>query len=110
MHIRPDGSTQLRVLSAAVPDLERELKRYRKKVNYISGVPVVTDAPNTRGECHLAQCLEYLCAYRPKYHKPPVKSDEKEPWWVKWMERRKKQRLGAEGGSYVNLGPTYEER
>jgi hypothetical protein len=109
MHIRPDGTTQLRVLSAAVPDLERELKRYRKKVNYVSGVPVVTDAPNTRGECHLAQCLEYLCAYRPKYHKPPVKSDEKEPWWVKWMERRKKQRLGAEGGSYVNLGPTYEE-
>lgn len=106
MHIRAKtGTPLLRVLHQSCPDLEREMKRYRKKVNYVSGVPVVTDQPNTRGECHLVQCLEYLCAYRPKYHKPPPKQ-EAEPWWVKWLEKRKK-RLGEQEGSYVNLGPSY---
>lgn len=106
LHIRPQQGTPLiRVLTNACPDLEREIKRYRKKVNYVSGVAIVTDAPNTRGECHLVQCMEYLCAYRPKYHKPPLRP-ESEPWWVKWLERRKK-RLGEETGQYVNLGPSY---
>lgn len=105
MHIRPSGNSFLRVLYGAVPDLEREIKRYRKKVNYVSGVPIVTDVPNTRGECHIVQCMEYLCAYRPRYHKPPLMT-EAEPWWVRWMERRKK-RLGDQNGAYVNLGPLY---
>lgn len=105
LHIRPTGTPMLRFLSGAVPDLEREIKRYRKKVNYVSGMPVVTDAPNTRGECHIVQCMEYLCAYRPRYHKPPLRP-EAEPWWVKFLERRKK-RLGGENGAYVNLGPLY---
>lgn len=104
LHIRPEGTPQLRVLRGAAPDLERELKRYRKLVNYVSGVAVVTDKPNTRGEVHLCQCLEYLCAYRPKYHKPPSRLQEAEPWWVKWQMRRKK-RLGDQYGSYVFLGP-----
>lgn len=103
MHIRNTGTPFLRVLQNACPDLEREIKRYRKKVNYVSGIAVITDVPNTRGECHIVQCLEYLCAYRPRYHKPPV-MQEVEPWWVKWMERRKK-RLGGENGKFVNLGP-----
>lgn len=109
LHIRPqDGTPLIRVLQHACPDLEREIKRYRKKVNYVSGIAVVTDAPNTRGECHLVQCMEYLCAYRPKYHAPPPQP-QAEPWWVKWMERRKK-RLGGQEGAFVNLGPTFRGR
>jgi hypothetical protein len=104
LHIQPSGLPTIRVLSNSCPDLEREMRRYRKKVNYVSGVAVVTDVPNTRGECHLVQCLEYLCAYRPKYYKPPIMA-EVEPWWVRWVERRKKS-LGGENGNYVNLGPT----
>lgn len=108
LHIRPKTGTPLvRVLHGACPDLEREIKRYRKKVNYVSGIAVVTDAPNTRGECHIVQCMEYLCAYRPKYHQPPLRP-EAEPWWVKWLERRKK-RLGEQEHAYVNLGPSYGE-
>ena len=103
MHIRPSGTPMLRVLANSCPDLEREMKRYRKKINYVNGVAVVTDAPNTRGDCHLVQCLEYICAYRPKYHKPII-VPEAEPWWVKWAERRRK-RLGEESPGYVNLGP-----
>jgi hypothetical protein len=102
MHIRPEGTPQLRILRGAVPDLEREIKRYKKKVNYLAGTYVVTDEPNTRGEVHACQCLEYLCAYRPRYHKPKVALAE-EPWYVEWKRRRAK-RLGGEG--FVYLGPT----
>lgn len=105
LHIRPVGSPLFRVLENSLPDLEREIKRYRKKVNYVNGTAVVTDVPNTRGECHLVQCMEYLAAYRPRYHAPPPVLGP-EPWWVKWMERRKK-RLTDEHGSYVHLGPAY---
>ena len=108
LHIRPEGTPTLRVLAHSCPDLEREIKRYRKLVNYVSGTAIVTDRPNTRGEVHLCQTLEYLCAYRPRYHQPPSRSTEPEPWWVKWRENRKK-RLGETGGSYVYLGPTRRE-
>jgi hypothetical protein len=104
MHIRPEGSPILRVLRGSCPNLERELKRYRKMVNYVSGTAIVTDRPNTKGEVHACQCLEYVCAYRPHYHKPPVRSNEPDPWWVKWLAERKK-RLTGEQGSYVYLGP-----
>jgi hypothetical protein len=108
LHIRPEGTPILRVLNSSCPDLEREIKRYRKLVNYVSGTAIVTDRPNTKGEVHLCQTLEYLCAYRPRYHQPPARSTEPEPWWVKWRENRKK-RLGESGGSYVYLGPTRRE-
>ncbi len=104
LHIRPVGTPQLRVLRNSCPDLERELKRYRKQVNYVSGTAIVTDKPNTKGEVHLCQCLEYLCAYRPKYHAPPIRNGEPDPWWVKWQRERKK-RLGEGGPGYVFLGP-----
>lgn len=104
IHIRPQGTPVLRVLRNTCPDLEREMKRYRKLVNYVSGTAIVTDKPNTKGEVHLCQCLEYLCAYRPKYHAPPVQSNEPDPWWVKWQRERKK-RLGEDGPGYVFLGP-----
>ena len=104
LHIRPSGTPQLRILRGALPDLEREIKRYRKIVNYVSGTAVVTDKPNTRGEVHLCQCLEYLAAYRPAYHEPPVIHHEADPWWVKWLAKRRKS-IGEEKGSFVYLGP-----
>lgn len=104
LHIKPEGKPQLRVLEDACPDLVRELKRYRKLVNYVSGTAIVTDKPNTKGEVHLCQTLEYICAYRPSYHSPPIRNGEPDPWWVKWQADRKKAR-GESGGSYVFLGP-----
>jgi len=105
LHIRPSGTPTLRVLSGACPNLEREIKRYRKITNYVSGVAIVTDKPNTRGEVHACQCLEYLAAYRPSYHKPPIQPEAVDPWWVKWVEKRRKKE-GSAGGSFVYLGPT----
>lgn len=103
LHIQPHGRPTLRVLRAAVPDLERELKRYKKKTQLVGGSYIVTDQPNTRGEVHACQCLEYLCAYRPRYHKPKVVEDM-EPWYVEWMRKRKK-RLAAEADDFIFLGP-----
>lgn len=103
LHIRPSGTPKLRVLRSSVPDLEREMKRYKKKTTYVGGTAIVTDVPNTRGEVHLCQCLEYLCAYNPRYHEPP-KDIEPDAWWVKWVEGRRKLQ-GRNGPAYVNLGP-----
>lgn len=108
LHIRPNGTPQLRVLRHSLPDLERELKRYRKKVNYVAGVAIVTDQPVTRGDTHLCACLEYLCAFRPKYHQPPVQT-EPDPWWVKWQADRRK-RMGMNHAGYVYLGPQGDHR
>jgi len=72
----------------------------------VAGVSIVTDAPLTRGEVHLCQCLEYLCAYRPSYHRPEVVG-EIEPWWVKFLAEKKKRR-GITEESYVYLGPQGE--
>ena len=106
MHIRGDGSVRLKVLESACPNLLRELKRYRKKTTNVNGVTYVTDVPYTRGDVHAVQCLEYLCAYEPKYHAPPKKTGP-DPWWVKWLEDRKRRQRDNEKG--VNLGPVARE-
>jgi len=103
LHIRGDGAPRLMFLESSVPELYRELKRYKKKVIASNSGPFVTDMPNTRGDVHAVQCLEYLCAYEPKYHPPPLKPGP-EPWWVKWLAERKK-RQGEDGKGFVCLGP-----
>lgn len=103
LHIRPHGSPTLRVLRHSCPDLERELKRYKKKTQLVGGSYIITDVPNTRGEVHACQCLEYLCAYRPRYHKPKKEAGV-DPWYVEWMRKRQK-RLAAEADDFIFLGP-----
>jgi len=103
LHIRPSGSPLFRVLYHSLPDLEREIKRYRKRVNFVAGTAIVTDQPVTKGDTHLVQCMEYLAAFRPRYHKPPVQVED-EPWWVKWRANRKK-RMGLQQDSFIYLGP-----
>lgn len=102
LHIRSSGHPKLRFLKGSCPDLEREMKRYKKKVHYKGGTYVVTDAPNTRGEVHACQCLEYMCAAEPKYHTPKVEAAE-EPWYVDWMKRRKKRQ--GQGDNAIYLSP-----
>jgi hypothetical protein len=106
LHIRPDGTPRLRFLRGAVPNMEREMKRYKKKCAYVAGTTVVTDEPSKRGEFHLVDCLRYLCAYEPKYHK--VAQAVEMPWWYAWAKNREKQR--NQGGSVVYLSPnSYSE-
>lgn len=103
LHIRGDGTTKLKFLENATPELFRELRRYKKKVIQTANGPFITDTPNARGEIHTCQCLEYLCAYEPSYHRPPARPGP-EPWYVKWLADKKK-RLGDDGKGYVVLGP-----
>lgn len=105
LHIRPDGTTRLRHLRGAMPNFEREMKRYKKKVIHVAGTSVVSDEPNKRGDFHLVDCLRYLCSYEPEYHKPHQHVEE--PWYVLWSEKRKK----AQGNSgVVYLAPnSYSE-
>lgn len=90
MHINSSGKTGLRYIRSRLPNLERELKRYKKKVQYVGGVAITTDEPSKRGEFHLVDCLRYLCAYEPRYHKPVEKVEN--PWWMEWQKRRNKDK------------------
>ena len=102
LHVRGDGSTKLKILEGACPNLVREMKRYRKKTTTVNGQVYVTDEPQTRGEVHAVQTLEYICAYEPKYHKPP-KVLGPEPWWVKYLaDRERRQRKADDGAVYLS--------
>jgi hypothetical protein len=104
LHIQGDGTTRLKILEGSCPNLIRELKRYRKKTTTVNGQVFVTDQPQTRGEVHACQSLEYLCAYEPKYHAPP-RTFGPDPWWVKWLsERKRRQRESTD--PHINLGPS----
>jgi hypothetical protein len=98
MHIRSTGTPRLRVLRGALPNLERELRRYKKKTQTVGGSTIVMDEPNKRGEFHLVDCLRYLCSYEPEYHRPV--STVEVPWYVKWKDRREKA-AGNSGAVYL---------
>lgn len=103
MHIRGDGTTKLKILEGTCSDLRRELKRYRKKTQTVNGQVYVTDVPQTRGDVHAVQTLEYMCAFEPEWH-PPPKTSGPEPWWVKYLAEKKKRSQGGEDSCIV-LGP-----
>ena len=104
LHIRGDGTTKLKLWECGCPNLVREIKRYRKKTTTANGQVFVTDQPQTRGDVHAVQTLEYLCAYEPRYHAPP-KQKGPDPWWVKWRaDRLRRQR--TEEDPCVLLAPT----
>jgi hypothetical protein len=104
MHIRPDGSTRLRVLRGSCPNLERELKRYRKKVNFVNGLSVVSDEPNTKGEVHACQCMEYLIAAEPRFVAQKKQDEElTAPQWILDYIARKAKNSTT---SCVYLGPS----
>jgi hypothetical protein len=104
LHVKGDGTTRLQILEGSCPNLIRELKRYRKKTVTVNGVVHVTDAPQTRGDVHAVQTLEYLCAHEPKYHAPPRERGP-DPWWVKWRADRLRRQQQSDDPC-VFLAPT----
>lgn len=103
MHIRGDGTTRLKILEGTCSDLRREIKRYRKKTQTVNGQVYVTDSPQTRGDVHAVQCMEYMCAFEPEWHAPP-RTAGPEPWWVKYLAEKKKRQQGGDDSCIV-LGP-----
>ena len=104
LHIQGDGTTRLKFLEGACPNLIRELQRYRKKTTTVNGQVFVTDHPQTRGEVHACQALEYLCAYEPSYHQPP-RTFGADPWWVSWLAERQRRKRESQDPCII-LGPT----
>lgn len=99
MHIPPDGKPRMRYIRSRLPNLERELKRYKKKVVYSAGIAITTDEPNKKGEFHLVDTLRYLFAYDPKYHRPVVAQEK--PWWFDRYQKRQREK----NSGVVNLTP-----
>ena len=112
MTVRPSGTPRLRVLRNACPNLEREMKRYRKKTIMVNGLRVPQDAPNKKGECHLCDCLEYAVASEPRYHKPKEILLEKPVHpLVAAYEKKQKARTGSQcvfEPAGVSLGGTID--
>ena len=108
LHIQGDGTTRFKVLEGGCPNFLREIKRYRKKTTTVNGQVYVTDEPQTRGEVHACQAAEYMCAYEPKYHKPP-KVTGPEPWWVKYLaDKRRRQQKEDDGVLYLSPKGKYQ--
>jgi len=108
LHIQGDGTTRFKVLESGCPNFLREIKRYRKKTTTVNGQVYVTDEPQTRGEVHACQAAEYMCAYEPKYHKPP-KVTGPEPWWVKYLaDKRRRQQKDDDGVLYLSPKGKYQ--
>lgn len=108
LHVRGDGTTRLKFLEGTCPNLMREIRRYRKKTTTVNGQVYVTDEPQTRGEVHAVQTVEYLCAYEPKYH-PPPRTTGPEPWWVRYLAEKRRRQQSSDDNCVI-LGPMGSRR
>jgi hypothetical protein len=90
-----DRNPYLRVLKGPLPNFLNEIKRYKKKTARINGRTVVLDEPVTRGAVHLMQALEYLAAYKPKYHQPAQPKKAKSFAYTRLQNKRKKRGRGT---------------
>lgn len=92
------------VVSYAAPNLLKELKKYRRKTTKVNGTEVTLDEPQTKGQCHAVQCLEYAAAFDPKFvAQKKVVAPVTSGW--EWIEKLKRKRKAQEPGLVINLGP-----
>ena len=110
------GAPQLLVDFSACPNLDREMRRFRKK----KANGLVTDTGNRRTNTHAIECLEYLATYvndirdpyvRPKGRRKTVTAGQRR---VRAFRKRQKARQEAENPfgitNTIILGPqgTYD--
>lgn len=101
LHIRPNGTPTLRVLTESLPNFVREMKRYKRQSTVVGGQTIIQDKPHPRSVSHLLDCMRYLMAAGIRYHKPPPVVEK--PWWFDWRMRREKDK---NQGGVVYLSPT----
>lgn len=100
IHSNRDGSRKLKILSQNCPQTIASIRRFKRKI--VKGLP--DEKPNTRGDVHMVQTVEYLAAYDPKYHRPRDYQRKREnPQRTYLREKRKRNR--QPGSSFVTLGP-----
>jgi hypothetical protein len=100
--VRSKGTPYLRVLEGAMPNFIREIKRYKRQSTVVGGHSIVLDKPHPRSVSHLMDCMRYIFAADPKYHKPEVKAEV--AWWEPWLAKRRRDR--GEEASVVYLAPS----
>ncbi len=92
LHAAGSGGPRLRVLhrkgQSALPNFEREIKRYRKQI--IDGI--VQDKPMQRGRVHLMQTMEMLVAHRPDFHAPRKSGRNESAVMRYWRQKRDKKK------------------
>jgi hypothetical protein len=110
------GVPQILVDFSACPNLDREMRRFRKKKS--NGM--VTDTGNRRTNTHAIECLEYLATYLTDANQPYIKPKGKRKpltagqMRVRAYRKRKKERQEAKNPfgitSTIILGPqgTYD--
>lgn len=69
LHINSDGKSRIRVIRDKVPNLCRQLKKYKKSMTK----DVVSDKPASNQIDDLVDCLRYLAAFNPQYRRPEKK-------------------------------------
>lgn len=89
-----DRNPYLRVLKGPLPNFLNEIKRYKKKTARVNGRTIVLDEPVTRGAVHLMQTLEYLAAYKPKYHLPLQPKKARSFAYTRMAAKRKRKSRG----------------
>ena len=105
------GSPQILVDFEACPNLDREMRRFRKK----KANGVITDTGNRRANTHAIECLEYCAAYitdattpyiKPKGRRSKLTAGERR---VRAFHKRKQQRQEAKNpfglSQTIILGP-----
>lgn len=100
MHIRPNGTPRLRVLTGALPNFIREIKRYKRQSTVVGGQNIVLDKPHPRSVSHLLDCMRYLMAADIRYHKPEQVTEK--PWWWDSVQKRRAQKGQEEGVVYLS--------
>lgn len=78
---RPDGTTRLLVLRDALPNLESEMRKFKKKI-----IDDVARDSTTMGPHHVIDAAEYGIAAHPRYY-PPRRPDGEIPEVVQELER-----------------------
>ena len=89
--VRGDGTTYLRFLRGALPEFEREIRRYRNKVE--PKTQKVTDVPDKKKGLEIMDCLEYGAAHKLDYVKPVKRSIKiKSRAMLRWEAKQKKRK------------------
>lgn len=94
------GGAKLRILRGELPNFEREITRFNRKVIDDQ----IQNVGDYRRDAHLMADLGYLAAHDPKYAKPK-KPKPKESWAMQRLKQKQKRLFEKSGGRSITLGP-----
>jgi len=103
LRVREDGTPRLQVLADCAPNFEREIKHYRRRKDRETGE--LKDEPDQRRYSHAMDCLRYLAAVNPRYHRPKIETAGHLNNAQRRLESKRRKRRESREGTFVNLGP-----